>query len=397
MLPAACRTASTGASSREHNGTGHERQSRQLRADERKRYARDVDANTAQRTSDSLRKAERCDAEGRHAEALNHLAAAARNSDVEALTRLGKRLLVGDRAPHLPNDGAQLLQDAAALGGAEAAAVLSVLYAVGASKRHGLPEALESLVLAAERGWAPAQAQLRVLLADAGGADDYDGDGADLDWRRKAAEIDLSTWQTPRGGTDLNTSPRVCLLSGFLGDAVCSWLIEKARGRLTRARVYEALSKRVTVSETRTNTAATMNLLDTDLVCVLTQVRMAACAGVPFRHLEPLSVLHYDEGEQITEHFDFVDPNVPDYEQEIALRGQRIVTFLVYLNDDYDHGETEFPELAISHKGRRGDGLFFVNALPDGRADVRTLHAGRPPSRGEKWIVSQFVRNRPLL
>src|SRR5690606_34358505 len=266
VLPAACRTASTGASSREHNGTGHERQSRQLRADERKRYARDVDANTAQRTSDSLRKAERCDAEGRHAEALNHLAAAARNSDVEALTRLGKRLLVGDRAPHLPNDGARLLQDAAALGGAEAAAVLSVLYAVGASKRHGLPEALESLVLAAERGWAPAQAQLRVLLADAGGADDYDGDGADLDWRRKAAEIDLSTWQTPRGGTDLNTSPRVCLLSGFLGDAVCSWLIEKARGRLTRARVYEALSKRVTVSETRTNTAATMNLLDTDLV-----------------------------------------------------------------------------------------------------------------------------------
>jgi hypothetical protein len=27
---------------------------------------------------------------------------------------------------------------------------------------------------------------------------------------------------------------------------------------------------------------------------------------------------------------------------------------------------------------------------------VRTLHAGRPPRAGEKWIVSQFVRNRPV-
>src|SRR5690606_17545986 len=256
-------------------------------------------------------------------------------------------------------------------------------------------EALESLVLAAERGWAPAQAQLRVLAA-AGGTSDRDGDGA-VDWRQVAGKIDLAAWQTPRAGTDLHASPRVCLLPDFLGDAACRWLIEKARGRLSRARVYEALSKRVTVSETRTNTAATLNLLETDLVCVLTQVRMAACVGVPFRHLEPLSVLHYDEGEQITEHFDFVDPEVPDYEQEIALRGQRVVTFLVYLNDDYDGGDTEFPELAISHKGRRGDGLFFVNALPDGRADVRTLHAGRPPTRGEKWIVSQFMRDRPVL
>ncbi len=108
-------------------------------------------------------------------------------------------------------------------------------------------------------------------------------------------------------------------------------------------------------------------------------------------------MLHYAEGEEITEHFDFVDPQLPGYAQEIAERGQREVTFLVYLNDDYEGGETAFPRLGLSHKGQRGEGLFFVNALTDGSADVRTLHAGRTPLRGEKWIVSQFVRNRPLL
>ena len=149
--------------------------------------------------------------------------------------------------------------------------------------------------------------------------------------------------------------------------------------------------------ESRTNTAATLNVLDTDLTCVLVQLRMSACLGIPFRHFEPIAVLHYDEGEQITEHFDFVDPDVPGYQQEIASRGQRVVTFLLYLNEDYRGGETEFPELAVSHKGRRSEGLYFVNALPNGDADVRTLHAGRPPVQGEKWVVSQFVRSRPTL
>jgi prolyl 4-hydroxylase len=72
------------------------------------------------------------------------------------------------------------------------------------------------------------------------------------------------------------------------------------------------------------------------------------------------------------------------------------VTFLVYLNDDYADGQTEFPRLELSHKGQRGEALYFVNALDGGKADIRTLHAGRPPSAGEKWIVSQFVRNRAL-
>jgi hypothetical protein len=64
--------------------------------------------------------------------------------------------------------------------------------------------------------------------------------------------------------------------------------------------------------------------------------------------------------------------------------GQRMVTFLVYLNDDYDGGQTEFPRLKVSHSGKAGDGFYFVNALPDGTADTRTLHAGRTPLTGRE-------------
>ena len=57
--------------------------------------------------------AEAHDASGRHAEAVDQLVAGVKKGDVEATTRLGKRLLVGDRAPLLPNDGARFLEDAA--------------------------------------------------------------------------------------------------------------------------------------------------------------------------------------------------------------------------------------------------------------------------------------------
>jgi hypothetical protein len=331
------------------------------------------------------------DAAGDHRAAIDQLAIGAREKDVEALTRLGKRLLVGDRAPALPAQGAGFLAEAVERGGAEAAALLAVIYAVGASRRHGAADALETLTLAAERGWPAAQAQLRVLAAEepTGAAPAAD------DWRDFKARVDLAAWQSAPSATTLSADPVVRAVPKLLSEGVCRWLIDKARGRLTRALVYEALSKRTAVSETRRNTAATFGLLDTDVVCAFAQARMAACVGVPFRHLEPLSVLHYAQGEEITEHFDFVDPEVPDYDRQIASQGQRVVTFLAYLNDDYGGGETEFVELDLRHKGHRGDGLYFVNARADGSADTRTLHAGRPPTNGEKWIVSQFMRNRP--
>jgi len=120
---------------------------------------------TRRSQSSEVRRAERCDAVGAHSDAVAQLAAGARKHDIEAMTRLGKRLLVGDRAPCLPKDGAGLIAEASARGGAEAAAILAVLYAVGASRGHGVEAGLESLIVAAERGWPAAQAQLDVLAA----------------------------------------------------------------------------------------------------------------------------------------------------------------------------------------------------------------------------------------
>ena len=345
--------------------------------------------------SSEIARAEQCDGAGRHTEAVDWLVAGVRKNDVEALTRLGKRLVVGDRAPHLPREGAGFLVDACERGGAEAAALLSVCLAAGINAPPDLAAAWECLITAAVRGWQPAQCQVRVLAGNAA-AMDRTRPISDADyWRHVAQNVDLSKWLSVPPSIDLHGNPLIRSYPLFIEPQISRWIIERAKGRLTRALVYDAAVGGTVEHATRTNTSVSFSFLDTDFICVLLQSRMAACLRLPFRHFEAMTVLHYDVGEHNSEHFDFVDPHVPDYERHIRERGQRVVTFLVYLNDDYGGGETEFPRLGLRHKGRGGEGFFFVNAFADGRPDVRTLHAGRAPSSGEKWIVSQFIKNQP--
>jgi prolyl 4-hydroxylase len=339
------------------------------------------------------------DAAGDHDAAVGVLAVATQRGDLDAMTQLGKRLLVGDRAPALPRDGTGLLLDACKQGNAEAAARLAVLTALGCYVRRSVADALELLVAAAERGSSSARGQLVALSADAAlvrSASAVQAVQADV-WRQLAQSVDVAAWATAPQGRTLNDSPLVRCFAGFATPAVCSWLIERARGRLHRARVYDSDAGVDIENENRTNTIAEFNLAEADMVHVAMQVRMAAACGIPLEQMEAPAVLHYDVGEQIGNHFDFIDPKVPNYADEIAKRGERVVTFLVYLNDSYEAGETDFPTLGVRHKGVSGEGLYFVNALANGGPDTRMLHAGRRPINGEKWIVSQFIRNRRAL
>lgn len=348
---------------------------------------------SAVRLSKDVQQAEQHDREGQHSAAIDSLVAGVHKQDVEAITRLGLRLLVGDRAPQLQREAIGFLVEASALGGAQAAAQLAVCLAAGVTVAPDIGAALRSLVLSAERGWLPAQEQLQVLGRDAGATCVPDGDASV--WQYLSQQLPLEQWLAAPPAVELCTDPVVRSYAQFAGPAVCRWITQRARPRLSPALVYDADIRQTTTHATRTNSWAVFDLLQTDLPCLLLQHRIASSVGQPLRHFEALSVLHYDVGEQISEHFDFIDPNIPNYRQQLLERGQRVATFLVYLNEDYDGGVTQFPRLDITHQGRAGSALQFINALPDGMPDVRTLHAGRAPTHGEKWIVSQFIKNQP--
>jgi prolyl 4-hydroxylase len=325
------------------------------------------------------------DAAGLHAEAIDTLARATRAGDLQSMTELGHRLLVGDRAPLLPSEGLGLIVDAAKRGAARALARVAALTAAGAWLPQDWPTALQLLGEAAAAGDAAARGQLQSLQPT---------DHPPADWPALAARVRLDEWLRPAQSVPLHDN--VHRVTHLAPTPVCAWLIGRARGRLEPARVYDSVSRTDLVLPMRSNTVANFNFASFDVVQFLVQARMALTCGYAPRHFEAPMVLHYEVGEQIQPHFDFIDAQAPDYAQQIRVQGQRMITFLLYLNDDYAGGETTFPELGIVNRGVAGDGLYFINAHPDGASDRRMLHTGSPPTAGEKWIVSQFVRSIAL-
>jgi prolyl 4-hydroxylase len=338
--------------------------------------------------------AERLDAEGRHDDAINELAVATQAGDLEAMTRLGKRLVVGDRAPNLPRDGAGFILEAANKGHAGAVALAAVLQCTGIYQRKSWSDALTTLSYAAQLGHVSAQEQLLLLATGAESIGSAVARASSDTWQQVTTRIDLMAWLTAPSGVVVNADPLLRSFPRFIPPAFCARLIEQSRLRLKPALVYDAVNKRDIHSGTRTNSVAQYNLMENEFIHFLLQERMANACNIPMTQFEATAILHYNPGEQITNHYDFVNTDIPDYDREIAENGQRIITFLIYLNDGYQAGETVFPTLGIAHKGQLGEGFFFTNALADGKPDHRVLHAGSPPVAGEKWIVSQFIRNR---
>lgn len=325
------------------------------------------------------------DESGHYEQAMEALKNASLQGDHVAMTELAHRLLVGYRAPKSPKHALFLLNDAAKAGEARALARLAALTAAGAYVQQNWPLALRLLGQAATAGDVSARGQLQCLQPP---------DTQPAGWQDMAERVPLQYWL--RAADEVQLHENVRRVSSLVPLNVCSWLISRAQGQLQPALVYDSVSRENQKHEMRTNTMVLFDYSTFDVVQFLVQERMSHTCGYPIQHFEAPMVLHYDVDQQITPHFDFIDANAVDYAAQIHEHGQRMVTFLLYLNDSYEGGETTFPELSIVNRGHTGDGLYFINAHADLSPDRRMLHTGSPPSKGEKWIVSQFIVSKRL-
>ena len=317
--------------------------------------------------------------------AIEALRTQAQQGDHRALGMLGKRLLLGLGTPPAPQEGYACLVDAAARGDGEAACLLARLAAWGALQPQSWSDALQHLRRAAELGWQQAQRELRFLAR-------HDGD----DWPDLQRRVDIAALTTSPAAQVLALSPQVRTVTGFATPAECAWLIGLARGGLRRAQVYRRDADGYMAAGTRTNSEADYTFGNADLVLRTVIERIAHAVGFSTRLFEVAKLLHYEPGQQFAPHHDFQQPTTPALAREIARRGQRVATVLVYLNDDYAGGETEFPRIGLRHRGATGDALLFANVRPDGDLDHDSLHAGLPTTRGVKWVLSQWIRSRPV-
>lgn len=294
-----------------------------------------------------------------------------------ALTALGLRLIAGRDAPHSPADGEALLAEAARQGDAAAWFHVAVLSAAGAARPQCWHGAWDALRRAAELGHPRATSQLEAL--------------ARVGLRSPS---DIGGWLTAPRFRVIHESPRITACENFIDPQCCAHLMALAVPQLAPARVYDVRERRLRLDPMRTNRNAALSVADTDVVTQLIRAHIAVAAGLPVSNLEPPEILHYAPGEFYRLHVDFFHASVPHFADIVRERGQRTRTLLIYLNDDYDGGATEFPKLGLKFRGRPGEALLFENVLPDGEGDMRTVHAGTTVATGTKWLFSQWMRDR---
>ena len=156
-------------------------------------------------------------------------------------------------------------------------------------------------------------------------------------------------------------------------------IIDQARSKLQPSKI--STEKEVDSSIRKSETA----WLDLDDPVISRVVdRCLKFTDRPKENCENLQVVKYTPGGYYKPHFDSINDENP-----------RLYTFLIALNDDYEKGETEFPNLKRKYKMKECDGLFFHNLDNYELSCSKSLHGGKPVESGEKWICNLWIRKYP--
>lgn len=114
-------------------------------------------------------------------------------------------------------------------------------------------------------------------------------------------------------------------------------------------------------------------------------------------HSEKFQVLNYGVGGMYTVHYDYTGymlgiPSNPLDSDDIRTSGERMATWMFYLNDVKAGGATVFPEVKTRIPVAKGGAAFWYNVRPSGATDPRTLHGGCPVLVGSKWVSNKWIR-----
>lgn len=100
----------------------------------------------------------------------------------------------------------------------------------------------------------------------------------------------------------------------------------------------------------------------------------------------------YHVGNQFKSHTDFFEPNTQEFTQFAGEMGQRTWTFMIYLNDVPEGGQTAFTKLGLIFTPKKGQALMWNSLHHDGEVNRNTEHWAKPIIKGEKYVITKWFR-----
>ncbi len=168
-------------------------------------------------------------------------------------------------------------------------------------------------------------------------------------------------------------------ISEFLQRSRCDDLVTRAR----RSQLYDQ-DKTISnkgLEQGAYRTSESFTLIDRQLF-----VEMERVLKIERHRLERPLLIRYQKGNEFKPHLDFHIEGTEGYEQRVR-NGQRTLSFVFYLNDDYEGGELYFDKLNVRIKPSTGDLLIIVNQFLNGEMNWDSSHASSPVGQGTKYIL----------
>ena len=195
--------------------------------------------------------------------------------------------------------------------------------------------------------------------------------------------------------TMYSSDPILYVVKDFISHLECAAFIEASAGKLKPSTVISP-DKHIQ-HESRTSENCWIEHDANDIVHEVSK-RLSILTQIPIRNAEQYQFVFYKTGTEYKPHFDAFDFATEDGKKNWEPGGQRMVTVLVYLNDVEEGGGTGFPELGITVEAKKGDVVVIHNTLTEIPASShpkihpKSLHAGLPVLKGEKWMVNLWFR-----
>lgn len=191
------------------------------------------------------------------------------------------------------------------------------------------------------------------------------------------------------------------ILPQFLSKEECGQLIDMARPRLEAATTWDVQTRQRQVSNFRTNEFMFFLPQENELVRSIEE-RIAAATGYPIENGEGLQCARYHPGQYFRAHWDGFDPGNAGNQEMLITGGQRVMTFMAYLNDVPEGygGETFFVHENMRVRPEVGKGLYWNNNLPDqnDQNDPSTMHEAVATMHPfQKWIITKWIRKGPFV
>jgi len=187
--------------------------------------------------------------------------------------------------------------------------------------------------------------------------------------------------------TIISVDPYIALYPGLFSAAECRYLMILGTPWLEKALIL-SLEGESKFDDSRDAFSAHIPPVAEDLVVQAINRTIATATGTKASWGEPLNILRYVPGQQYKPHHDGMgSDNV----------SPRNLTALIWLNDQFEGGETDFPKINVRVRGSVGDMLVFRNVLATGEFDERMIHAGLPVTEGVKWMASRWIRGQDFL